>query len=40
MRGDCHLASTVKSIRPVLPDWGMVLGIGDPSGVLWRIVEI
>jgi hypothetical protein len=31
----------VKSPRaPKLEDWGLVAGLIDPSGVLWRIAEI
>jgi hypothetical protein len=29
----------VKTRAPQLEEWGMVAGVGDPSGVLWRIAE-
>jgi hypothetical protein len=29
----------VKTSAPQLEDWGLVAGVGDPSGVLWRIAE-
>ena len=30
----------VKTKTPQLEDWGLVAGVIDPSGVLWRIAEI
>src|SRR5580704_6445110 len=30
----------VKIAAPKLEDWGLVAGVVDPSGVLWRIAEI
>jgi hypothetical protein len=30
----------VKARAPKLEDWGLVAGLIDPSGVLWRIAEI
>jgi hypothetical protein len=29
----------VKTMSPRQEDWGLVAGLTDPSGVLWRIVE-
>ena len=29
----------VKTQAPQLEDWGLVAGVIDPSGVLWRIAE-
>jgi hypothetical protein len=29
----------IKTRAPQLEDWGLVAGVGDPSGVLWRIAE-
>jgi catechol 2,3-dioxygenase-like lactoylglutathione lyase family enzyme len=30
----------VTTRAPQLEDWGLVAGVGDPSGVLWRVAEI
>ena len=30
----------VNTKAPQLEDWGLVAGVMDPSGVLWRIAEI
>jgi len=30
----------VKTQAPQLEDWGLVAGLIDPSGVVWRIAEI
>jgi hypothetical protein len=29
----------VKTGAPQMEDWGLVIGVIDPSGVLWRIAE-
>jgi hypothetical protein len=29
----------VKALAPQVEAWGLVAGIVDPSGVLWRIAE-
>src|SRR5215471_3488259 len=29
----------IKTKAPQMEEWGMVVGITDPSGVLWRIAE-
>ena len=29
----------VKTQAPQMEDWGLVVGVTDPSGVLWRIAE-
>jgi hypothetical protein len=29
----------VKARAPQMEDWGLVAGIVDPSGVLWRIAQ-
>jgi uncharacterized glyoxalase superfamily protein PhnB len=41
-----HLASLdltarygVKTLPPKQEDWGLVAGVIDPSGVLWRIAQ-
>jgi hypothetical protein len=30
----------VKAQAPQIEDWGLVLGVTDPSGVLWRVAEM
>jgi hypothetical protein len=30
----------VKTRAPQVEDWGLVAGVIDPSGVLWRIAEV
>jgi hypothetical protein len=30
----------IKTKAPHPEDWGLLAGLGDPSGVLWRIAEI
>lgn len=36
---DLHSRYGAKTRAPQLEDWGLVAGVVDPSGVLWRIAE-
>jgi hypothetical protein len=37
---DLHTRYGAKTDAPRRQDWGLVAGVVDPSGVLWRIAEI